>query len=86
MIDVADQLHIHERTLNRRLQEEGSSFRRELEAVRYEVAKQLLADSEIPLSKIASALHYADATAFSRAFKRWSGTTPSRWRRDQGEP
>jgi len=78
--DIAKQLHMHERTLNRRLREEGTSFRRELKDIRYEVARQLLADSKIPLSKIATALNYADATAFSRAFKRWSGFTPARWR------
>lgn len=78
--DIAKQLHMHERTLNRRLQEEGTSFRRELEEIRYQVARQLLADSRIPLAKIATALDYADATAFSRAFKRWSGSTPAQWR------
>jgi len=84
--DVAAQLLMHERTLNRRLQEEGTTYRRELEAVRYEVAKQLLTDSEIPLSKIATALQYADATAFSRAFKRWSESTPAQWRSDHCAP
>jgi AraC-like DNA-binding protein len=83
--DISDQLHMHERTLNRRLREEGTNFRRELEAIRYQVARQLLADSEMPLSKIATALDYADATAFSRAFKRWSGFTPTRWRSDHSD-
>lgn len=78
--DVANQLHIHERTLNRRLHHEGTTFRRELEEIRYEMARHYLSDSEIPLSKIATALNYADATAFSRAFKQWSGFSPAQWR------
>ena len=78
--DIARQLGMHERTLNRRLRAEGTSFRRELEQTRYEVAQQLLSDTTMPLGKIADSLNYADATAFSRAFKRWSGVTPTAWR------
>ena len=78
--DIARQLHIHERTLNRRLQEEGTSFRHELDFVRYEMARQFLAESAIPIAKIATALNYADVSAFNRAFKRWTGMTPSQWR------
>jgi AraC-like DNA-binding protein len=77
---MARQLGMHERTLNRRLHEEGTSFRRELDGMRYEVARQLLADTRLPLSKIGPALGYADTTAFIRAFKRWSGAPPARWR------
>ncbi len=84
--DIAGQLGMHERTLNRRLREEGTTFRRELEEIRYEVARQLLADSNMPLLKIATALNYADATAFSRAFKRWSGSTPAQWRSRHTDP
>ena len=78
--DIARQLHIHERTLNRRLQEAGTSFRHELDFVRYEMARQFLAESAIPIAKIATALNYADVSAFNRAFKRWTGMTPSQWR------
>ena len=78
--DIARQLGMHERTLNRRLRAEGTTFRRELEQTRYEVARQFLSDTTMPLSKIADSLNYADATAFSRAFKQWSGVTPTAWR------
>ena len=78
--DIAKQLHMHERSLNRRLREEGTNYRQELENIRYEIARQLLADSKMPLIKIAAALGYADSTALSRAFKQWSGITPSEWR------
>lgn len=74
------QLGMHRRTLNRRLREQGTSFRRELEDIRYEVARQLLAETMLPLSQIGMALGYADSTAFIRAFKRWSGTPPAQWR------
>jgi AraC-like DNA-binding protein len=78
--DAAKQLHMHERTLNRRLRDEGTTFRQLLDEIRCEVAKQLLAGSTMPLARIATALGYADASAFSRAFKRWSGSTPAQWR------
>ncbi len=77
---VARQLSIHERTLHRRLREQGTSFRSELEDIRQEMAQQLLAESTMSIAKIASALNYSDASAFSRAFNRWSGMTPGRWR------
>ena len=79
--DMARQIGIHERTLNRRLREAGTTFRREFEDIRYEIARQLLTDTDMPLSQIASSLNYADGTVFSRAFKRWSGETPKDWRR-----
>ncbi|NEV62193.1 AraC family transcriptional regulator [Thiorhodococcus minor] len=79
---IASQLGMHERTLHRHLQLEGTTFRRELDGIRYETARRLLTDTSVPLSQIAAALDYADATAFIRAFKRWSGQPPSEWRRD----
>jgi AraC-like DNA-binding protein len=78
--DIAGQLCIHERTLNRKLQKEGTSFRQELDAIRYEMARQLLADTTMPIAKIAATLNYTDVSAFSRAFKRWAGITPAQWR------
>jgi len=77
---VARQLGIHERTLNRRLRAEGTTFQRELEAMRYATAQQLLAETAMSLAQVAAALEYADASAFNRAFKRWAGVTPAQWR------
>ena len=82
--DIARQLDMQERTLHRRLEKEGTSFRRELEGIRYEVARQLLSKSQAPLSGITNALGYAEPSTFIRAFKRWSGTTPARWRANHG--
>lgn len=81
---LARELGMHERTLHRRLRLEGTTFRRELEGLRHETARRLLADTDMPLSRMATALGYSDTTAFIRAFKRWSGQPPSEWRRDHG--
>lgn len=82
--EIAGQLAMHRRTLNRRLRQEGTCFRRELDAVRHQLARQLLSDTLMPLGKIAVALGYGDSTAFNRAFRRWSGTTPAAWRERHG--
>lgn len=81
--DVARLFSIHSRTLNRRLREYGTSFQELTDQCRYEIARQMLGDSGVALSQIAAALDYADASAFTRAFRRWSGTTPARWRTQQ---
>ena len=77
---VAALFAMHPRTLNRRLQRSETSFQQLLDETRFEVAQQLLTDSDLKISGIALNLHYADARAFIRAFRRWSGTTPARWR------
>jgi AraC-like DNA-binding protein len=77
---VARQLCVHERTLHRRLSEKGTSFSRELDKVRCATARQLLVESAMPINRIATTLQYADVSAFSRAFKRWTGFTPAQWR------
>jgi len=59
---------------------EGTSFRHELEQVRYTVSQQLLSGTTAILAEIATSIGYTDASAFSRAFKRWSGVTPAQWR------
>ena len=78
--EIAKKLCIHERTLHRRLREEGTSFQLELDAVRYNIARQLLSGSSMPIARIAETLNYSSASAFNRAFKRWADSTPARWR------
>ncbi|MBS0319386.1 MAG: AraC family transcriptional regulator [Proteobacteria bacterium] len=79
--DVAQMLMMHRRTLNRRLKEEGTTFQALLDGVRFEVAREMLATQTIPLDDISAALGYGGIGAFMRSFRRWTGTTPGRWRR-----
>ena len=71
---------LHPRTLNRRLRAEGTTFSMLLAEARYEIARQMLRDTHLQTSEIASALGYADSASFIHAFRRWSGITPSAWR------
>lgn len=75
---------IHERTLRKRLTAEGTSLQQLVGQTRFELAKQLLENTQLPLAEIASALHFADATVFSRAFRGWSKTSPRQWRIRRG--
>ncbi|SFR48850.1 AraC-type DNA-binding protein [Marinobacter gudaonensis] len=77
---VAGTLFVSERTLKRRLQEEQASFQQLVDEVRLDRAGDLLRNSGLNLSQIADALGYADAANFTRAFKRWTGTSPSQYR------
>lgn len=80
MDQIAQLFAIHRRTLNRRLRAQGTSFRALVDAARYDIARQLLRDTRLPIADVASALDYADAAAFTRAFRRWSGASPTAWR------
>lgn len=78
--DVADVLMMHRRTLNRRLKAKGLTFQQILDDVRYAVARELLAGSDVSLDDIAETLGYAGVSPFMRSFHRWAGMTPGRWR------
>ena len=67
--------------IQRRLQDEGTSYREVLDDVREVMARKYLSESELPLLDVALLLGYSDATAFHRAFKRWTGVTPGEFRR-----
>lgn len=69
------------RTLNRRLARFGTTARAEMNRVKLEMAMQLLAATDLPLIEVSTLLGYADAAAFTRAFRTGIGTTPSAWRR-----
>jgi AraC-like DNA-binding protein len=71
---------IHERTLRKRLTAEGTNLQQLVSQTRFELAKQLLENTQLHLAEIASALHFADAAVFSRAFRGWSKTSPRDWR------
>jgi AraC-like DNA-binding protein len=78
--DIGFLFALSRRSLHRRLQAEGTSLKALGNDARFEVARQLLGESDMPASEVASALHYSDASAFSRAFKEWSGSSPREWR------
>ncbi len=80
---VAALLSIHSRTLNRRLKVYGLGYQALLDESRFEMARQMLKDSDLEISEIALALLYADSRSFIQAFRRWSGDTPARWRATQ---
>jgi AraC-like DNA-binding protein len=75
---------INERTLRKRLTADGTSLQQLVSQTRFELAKQLLENTQLPLVEIASALHFADAAVFSRAFRSWSSTNPREWRTRRG--
>jgi len=77
---VATLFSMHSRTLNRRLNAFGTSFQRLVDASSLEIAQQMLENSALEVRQIALAFDYADPSAFTRAFRRWSGTTPAQWR------
>jgi AraC-like DNA-binding protein len=81
--DIADALHISSRTLQRRLQDEGSSFQRVLEESRHQLARHYLNNSALELNEAAYLLGYEDGNSFVRAFRTWEGVPPATWREQQ---
>ncbi|WP_442113833.1 AraC family transcriptional regulator ligand-binding domain-containing protein [Pseudomonas sp. NUPR-001] len=77
---VATLVEMHPRSLQQRLKAQGSSFAHTLKAARMRLAKHHLTSSSIDLTTLALNLGFADLTAFSRAFKQWTGESPRRWR------
>lgn len=77
---LAALLHLSLRSLQRRLAEEGTSYEDLLTATRRELALSHLADRRYSLGEVAYLLGFADASSFSRAFKRWTGLTPGQCR------
>lgn len=78
---VARALHLSERTLQRRLREEGTGFQQLLDDTRRELAGQYLRQPERTLLEVAYLLGFADPSNFFRAFRRWFGVTPGDYRR-----
>lgn len=81
--DIARALHISSRTLQRRLQDGGSSFQRVLEEARHQLARRYLNNSVLELNEAAYLLGYEDSNSFVRAFRTWEGVPPARWREEQ---
>lgn len=83
---VARTLRLSVRTLQRRLGDAGTTYRDALDTVRGELAREYLHDGRVAISEVALLLGFADQRSFHRAFERWTGETPGRWRaRVRGE-
>ena len=79
--EVASRLHMSPRTLHRRLDEEGASFRSIKEALRRDIALARLTKTRQPIARVAADLGYADTSTFYRAFTSWTGLSPERYRK-----
>lgn len=75
-LQVATRLGLSQRTFARRLAMEGVTFSQVLKSLRGDLATQYLSDQHLSVSRIAWLLGYQEVSAFTHAFKRWSGKTP----------
>jgi len=83
MADIARSLGLSARSLHRRLAEWGMSFQTLTEETRRDLAVGLLRDERHSLAEIAFLTGFSEQSAFTRAFKRWLGTTPARYRKER---
>ena len=79
--DVAQELGLSVRTLQRRLSESKVTFQGLLEDVRREMAHHYLQQAAVEFNEVAFLLGYEDANSFFRAFQEWEGLSPTEWRR-----
>jgi AraC-like DNA-binding protein len=78
--EVANDLGLSTRTLQRRITEEGTTFRQLVTEARRELAKLYLKEPSLELGETACLLGYQDPNSFFRAFREWEGTTPGEWK------
>jgi AraC-like DNA-binding protein len=83
MQDIARELHVSARTLQRRLQDSGYCFQQVLEEARHRLARHYLTNPQLELNEAAYLLGYEDAGSFIRAFRSWEGVPPAHWRECQ---
>lgn len=81
LAEVARHLNTSPRTLIRRLRAAGTTYQLELDNLRRLRATELLRRFTLPIASIAESLGFADAASFAKAFKRWTGMSPSAWRK-----
>jgi AraC-like DNA-binding protein len=84
--DVARELRMSSRTLQRRLGEDGATFQQLTEEARRELAHHYLLHSSLELNETAYLLGYEDANSFFRAFHKWEGTSPGQWKSSHANP
>lgn len=81
LAEVADRLHMNERSLGRQLQKEGTSFRKIKQDYFLDQALAYLQDQSINITEIAEIMGYSETCAFMRAFQRQTGMTPGQYRK-----
>lgn len=85
--DIAQSMHLSPQTLRRKLHTEGNSYQRIKDAVRRDVAIEKLHAQNLPINDVATLLGFSEPRSFSRAFKQWTGVSPSSYRApSQGLP
>ena len=80
---LAQKLAMSGRTLQRKLQDTGTSFQQLLDEERQRRARTLLVTSNLPLTRISEQLGFSESSAFTRAFRRWEGMTPLEFRQQE---
>ena len=78
--DVIQSLHLSQRTLQRKLKDEGTTYKELLDETRKELAKEYVNDTSLSFSEITYLLGFSEQSNFTRAFKRWQGQSPSAYR------
>ncbi|MBZ6074983.1 AraC family transcriptional regulator [Microvirga puerhi] len=78
--EIAKVFAMHRRTLSRHLRDGGVTYRALTSEMRFDIARQMIENTDVSLSEIALILGYSELSAFTRAFRSWSGQTPSAWR------
>lgn len=81
---AAEALHLSARSLQRRLADEGTSYKTLLDDIRRELALSYLRQAQHSISEITYLLGFSDTSSFTHAFRRWTGEAPSRWRDTPG--
>lgn len=79
--NIADELNLSKRTLQRRLQQQEISFAELRDRVRFHFSIDFLVKQQISIDRISSTLDFSDRTSFTNAFKRWTGLSPSTFRK-----
>ncbi|WP_372966116.1 AraC family transcriptional regulator [Marinobacter sp.] len=82
---LGELLHMTPRNIGRKLQDEGTSLRKIKESLRREHAVRLMTSENLSIAEISEQLGFSETAAFSRAFKRWTGLSPARWRGTQSQ-
>lgn len=78
--DIAQYLGVSMRTLNRLLEHEGATYSEIVDRARYAISSMLLKETDLSIQAVAHLMAYTDPASFNRAFRRWAGLPPARWR------